>query len=247
MKILGVASGFMLVLAVGSARAVPVYDTITGQTNVTGLLPSTTSGHGPLGDSFSATSPETIYSVTLAMELKSTAGAGSELVYLVPNGSEGAPSLPSYTPAVLPPGPVTLTNAVLIGTIYDNNPLLSAVSYTNITLATSLAIGAGNYWIELVDGASANNGNGDATPTVDRWGYDNDINGIGVPTSGNIVSTASTPPGTLVGDGTATPALTGEVFELQIQAPEPSSLALLGAGLLCLGLGRGRRARKLQG
>ncbi|HEX3996338.1 MAG TPA: PEP-CTERM sorting domain-containing protein [Acetobacteraceae bacterium] len=240
MKIVGVASGLMLVLAAGSARAVPVYDTITGQTNVAGLVANTTSGHGPLGDSFSASSTETITSVTLAMELKSAAGAGSELVYLVPNGSEGNPSLPSYTPGV----PVTLTNATLLGTIFDNNPLLSTQSYTNITLTPSLTIGAGNYWIELVDGASANNGNGDSTISIDRWGYDADINGLGVPTSGNIVSTASAPPGTLVGDGTATPALTGEVFELQIQTPEPSSLAVLGAGLLCLGIGR--RARKLQ-
>ena len=243
MKILGIASGFMVVLAVGSARAVPVYDTITGQTNVAGLLPSTTSGHGPLGDSFSAGSTETITSVTLAMELKSTGGAGSALVYLVPNGSEGSPTLPSYTPGV----PVMLTNAILLGTIFDNNPLLSTSSYANITLTPTLTIGAGNYWIELVDGASANNGNGDGTKTADRWGYDNDINGLGVPTSGNIVSTATAPPGNLVGDGSATPELTGEVFELQIQTPEPSSLALLGAGLLCLGLGRGRRARKLQG
>jgi hypothetical protein len=241
MKIVGVASGLMLVVAVGSARAVPVYDTITGQTNVAGLVANTTSGHGPLGDSFNASSTETITSVTLAMELKSAAGAGSELVYLVPNGSEGNPSLPSYTPGV----PVTLTNAILLGTIFDNNPLLSTQSYTNITLTPSLTIGAGNYWIELVDGASANNGNGDSTISIDRWGYDADINGLGVPTSGNIVSTASTPPGTLVGDGTATPALTGEVFELQIQTPEPSSLAVLGAGLLCLGIGR--RVRKLQG
>jgi hypothetical protein len=243
MKILGIASGFIVVLAVGAARAAVVYDTITGQTNVTGLVANTTSGHGPLGDSFIAASTETINSVTLAMELKSAAGAGSELVYLVPNGSVGAPTLPSYTPGV----PVTLTGVTLLGTIFDNNPLLSTSSYTNITLSTNATIGAGTYWIELVDGASANNGNGDSTPSIDRWGYDNDVNGIGVPTSGNIVSTASAPPGTLVGDGTATPALTGEVFELQIQAPEPSSLALLGAGLLCLGFGRGRRARKSQG
>jgi hypothetical protein len=241
MKLLGVASGLMLVLAARSARAVPVYDTITGQTNVTGLVANTTSGHGPLGDSFIAASTETITSVTLAMELKSAAGAGSELVYLVANGSAGAPTLPSYTAGV----PVTLTNATLLGTIFDNNPLLSTTSYTNITLPSDLTIGAGSYWIEPVDGSSANNGNGDTSISVDRWGYDTDVNGLGVPTSGNIVSTASSPPGTLVGDGTATPALTGEVFELQIQTPEPSSLAVLGAGLLCLGIGR--RARKLRG
>lgn len=243
MKIIGIASGFLAILAIGSAHAVPVYDTITGQTNVNGLAPNTTSGHGPIGDSFIAGSTETITSVTLAMELKSAGGAGSELVYLVPDGSEGSPSLPSYTAGV----PVTLTNAILLGTIFDNNPLLSTSSYTNITLTPTVTIGAGDYWIELVDGASANNGNGDSTITVDKWGYDTDVNGLGVPTSGNIVSTASAPPGSLVGDGTATPALTNEVFELQIQTPEPSSLAVLGAGLLCLGFGRSRRSKKLQG
>ncbi len=243
MKILGIASGLAVILAVGSAHAVPVYDTITGQTNVNGLAPNTTSGHGPLGDSFTASSAEIITSVTLAMELKSAGGAGSELVYLVPNGSEGPPSLPTYTPGT----PVTLTNAILLGTIFDNNALLSTTSYANIKLTPTVAIGPGNYWIELVDGASANNGNGDATTTVDKWGYDTDITGLGVPTSGNIVSTASAPPGTLVGDGTATAALTGEVFELQIQTPEPSSLAVLGAGLLCLGFSRSRRSKKLFG
>jgi hypothetical protein len=243
MKTLGIASGLMVVLAIGSAQAIPVYDTITGQTNVNGLAPSTTAGHGPLGASFSAAFTETITAVTLAMELKSAGGAGSALVYLVPDGSVGSPSLPTYTPGI----PVTLTNAILLGTIFDNNPLLSTSSYANITLTPTLTIGPGNYWIELVDGASAHNGNGDSTPTVAKWGYDNDINGLGVPTSGNIVSTASSPPGTLVGNGTATPALTGEVFELQIQTPEPSSVALLGAGLLCLGFSRRRHSRRLSG
>ena len=88
--------------------------------------PAPRRGHGPLGASFSAAFTETITAVTLAMELKSAGGAGSALVYLVPDGSVGSPSLPTYTPGV----PVTLTNAILLGTIFDNNPLLSTSSYT---------------------------------------------------------------------------------------------------------------------
>ncbi len=68
MRILGIASGLMAILAVGSAHAtVVVSDTILGQTTVNGLTPNTTSGHGPIGDSFTAASTETITSsVTLA-------------------------------------------------------------------------------------------------------------------------------------------------------------------------------------
>jgi hypothetical protein len=237
MKIVGIAVGLAALLTAGSASAALVYDTLTGQTPVAGYKPMPTANRGPLGDSFVVSGSEWISSVTLELKDATPTDGGSTLVYLVPNNASGIPTIPSSTG-------VTLTGVHLLGTILDSS---MTTTYSNMMVSAGLTLAPGSYWIELVDGNSAANGNGNTAATNAQWAYNLDTGGLGVPLSGDFSSYANASNNGLTGPALSnSPGFIGDpiVFEMQVQTPEPASMAVLGAGLIGLGFSRRRRSKK---
>jgi hypothetical protein len=121
---------------------------------------------------------------------------------------------------------------------------VSGGGITNVTLAPSspLALAPGNYWLELTSGADPNNGGTNPNQTTAAWSYFATSSLVG-PTIGSISSfvIGSNPP-FQTSNGPNKDAGFENVFEAQINTPEPASLALLGAGIAALGFVRRRRA-----
>lgn len=213
------------------------YGLVTGASGTVG---------SPLAQEFYLSAPATLTSLDLRLsDATAATDGGSLLVYLVPSNGLTSP-LPTATGT-------TLAGATLLGTILDNSLPVSgangcvfgSASATINSCNTVLSINdyiptAGDYWIALTNGSDTNNGGTNTNSSGAVWWRSGDnigLNAAGldnahVNMSGVLTSQAGDPP---------------NAFELQVNTPEPASLALLGAGMAGLGLIRRRASKKSAG
>jgi PEP-CTERM motif len=236
-KAFGIVVGLAGLLAAGSANAGTIYDTITGYTSTGALKLAVANNHDPSGVEFNVASSTFLTSVEVALGTTvasggSTNDGGSVLVYLVPDNS-GAPSATG----------LTLTSPTYVGTILDSSLVAGTITDLSVAPSGPIALAAGNYWLELTSSADSNNYHGTVNthPTSATWSYF-PISSVVGPTVGSISSLAQSP-GVINTVSTANPAFP-YVFQASIQtAPEPTTVALLGIGLLGLGLGKRFRSK----
>jgi hypothetical protein len=254
MKVLGTVVGLAALLAAGSANASIVFDTLTGQSMANSNLLTTAAGfHAPLGTDFTASYSETINSVSVGLyepncgtSTTHCGDTGSVLVYLVQG--TGSPSLPSSSG-------LKLANPIFLGSISDSS-LVGGNLLNDVTLTTNTTIGAGTWWIELTSASDPNNFDGTINPTgsTAKWGeiLATTAGTIGVPTGGWYTSGSNLANTGIIGgisnhSNSGAPSPNDEVFMASVSAtpaPEPTSLALFGAGLMGLGFQRYRRSNK---
>lgn len=274
MRFVALAAGLMSMAVAASANAAVIFDTITGVTDSATRTrmaapgaPQQTTGTtsvsygGPLATSFVLANTTTITQATLRMLASNPSDGGAVVVYIVPN-SAGAPSNNGLSGLGF-----QFTGATLVGSVTD---LALGSTLTNKSFNTNIVLTPGTYWLAAVVDADAN-AEGIQTPAFGspnnltgsgRWqtasnftsgnlGFGQSI-GVdfaqftpGSPTAGpGTYSTQTIPASGSNIDGVFMAQILGTVNNSEQETPEPATLAVLGAGLVGMGLVRRIRNRK---
>ena len=173
-------------------------------------------GDGPLAQSFFGGSVDmTLTSIKLGLDITS-ASLGSFVVTLNQGNGSNMPGLFMAT----------------LATIFDNSLSTTSAIYTfsNLALLGQTLVHGKEYWIEITT----------ATTTNAEWyRATTALSPPGVGTTGTFNATGDlVTPGAFTSSGVS---LGNPPFVLQVEAPEPASLAVLGAGIAALGWARRRR------
>jgi hypothetical protein len=201
-----------------------------------------------MGDEFNVASASTLSSVVL--DLTASSDSGSVLVYIVPDNGSGLPQNTGVTPAANSSA-FALTSPQLVGSITDG-AIATADANTSglvtVTPGTTISLSPGNYWLEVTSCTDASNGGSNATQTSAGFAYF----ATSSLASGAQAAIGSISSFVIGGNALDTPATDPvgfpNVFMAEVNTaaatPEPASIALLGAGLCALGVGRRFRSKK---
>jgi hypothetical protein len=223
--VLTLSLGASVLLSAGAARAEILFQTIT-QPIATSAFSANSGVDGPLAQSFYNTNPWQMMDLKLSLGDTDPAVGGSVIITLNADDSAIPGSQPGSqiaTIATLTDAQVNASDASLLTDISVHDGIWD-FSNLNYSLAANTS-----YWIQVADTNSGGLTNvfwnsvsasatSDAIGAYNQWVYAD---------AGNSQITS------LAGVG---------AFEMQIDAPEPASLAVLGSAVLAIGFARRRFA-----
>lgn len=220
------AFGALGLLVANVAKADVLYDNVSGVPSAGYSGPSDGYSTDIVGTSFTAGSPD-FSSISLLLARGNDVTTGSTMIYLVPDNGSGSGSGQAGLPTIEDNlGNFTsLSGSQLIATVSDAS-LSNTFSLVNIWVNPTITTQNQEYWVVAISNASSSF----------EWSYAGDASGVG--TGGqawiNDSGGSNLLPVSDVSGG----------YQMIVETPEPTTVAILGAGLAGLGYFRRKVAKK---
>jgi hypothetical protein len=233
------AVGAVMVMVSSAAHATIYFDSVD-VANPTSNADGIGDGVAAMADSFTAGTPD-FNTVSL---LLSTSGdpspTGSAMVYLVPDDASGGSLGLGGMPTISTDNNgnfLSFSGATLIGSVSD-----SAISGSGTLVSFNIPAGAASatanafqeYWIGVVLSG---------TSTI-QWDYGSSSDGIGETNQASFFAFTTDGGGGYGTIGDTTGLDNSPAYDLIVSTPEPTTIALLGAGLAGIGFSRRKVSRK---
>lgn len=222
------AFGALCLLVANVAKADVLFDNVNGVPSTGYSGPTDGLATGIMGASFTAGSPD-FSSISLFLARGNDVTTGSTMIYLVPDNGSGSGAGQFGIPTIADNlGNFTsLSGSQLIATVSDTS-LSSSFSLVNIWVNPMIATQNQEYWVVAISNASSSF----------EWSYAGDASGVG--TGGQAWVNDSGTPGTNL-----TPISDSQGgYQMVVETPEPTTVAILGGGLAGLGYFRRKVAKK---
>jgi hypothetical protein len=233
----------MAFLTVNGAKAATYFNTISASDALNAGADGAGEGSSLVAQSFSSPGTPNL-SVTLALSVDPSANdTGSFMIYLVPDDQSGGGVGMAGNPLTVNSASAAtgfVASSILLGNVSDSTISDNVMSPTLLTFlipsSDLLALNAANggnsdqeYWIGLATGTSS---------TIE-WSETGDTTGIGLTNQEYFDNQSDSFGQTYPVDGTPELAVTAVA-----DAPEPATLAILGAGLAGIGFVRRRKVKQ---